>query len=103
MDRIFRWKGSYFGFIRNNRLFATNSTYLGWVDDDGRVWEEGGDFLGEIVDDNNILRRTNMAIPARRAAKSRPATPATPARPANRARKPSRSGKIDALDKFPDR
>ena len=103
MDRIYRWNGRYFGFIRNDRLFAADSTYLGWLDDDGRVWEANGNFLGEIVDDNYILRRTSMATPARRARRATPATPAAPARAANRAGRASRAGWVDALDKFPDR
>ena len=103
MDRIYRWNGRYFGFIRNDRFFAADSTYIGWMDDDGRVWESDGNFLGEIVNDDYILRRTSMATPARRAVKARPAKPATPSRPANRAGKVGRAGSVDALDKFPDR
>ena len=103
MDRIYRWNGRHFGFIRNDRLFAADSTYLGWIDDDGRVWEADGNFLGEIVDENYILRRTSMATPARRARRATPAIPATPARPANRAGKANRAGRVDALAKLPDR
>ena len=102
MNRIFRRNGQYFGFIRNGRIFAADSSYIGWLDDDGRVWEAGGNFLGEIVDEKYILRRNNMATPARRAARTRPATPATPARPANRAGRAPRAGWSDALNKYPD-
>lgn len=85
---IYRWNGEYFGFLRNGRLFNASSEYLGWVTEDGRVWKTDGKFLGEIEDENYILRRTSMA------------TPATPARKANRAGRASRAGRIDALDEF---
>ncbi|EKO3581329.1 hypothetical protein N6C00_000554 [Vibrio metschnikovii] len=91
MTPIYRWNGQYFGFIKNDRLFSASSQYLGWVTEDGRVWRRYGTFLGEVENENYILRRTSMAIPA---------IPATPDRRANRAGKALRAGQIDALDEF---
>ncbi|MEN6474130.1 MAG: 4-fold beta flower protein [Syntrophaceae bacterium] len=100
MIAIYRWNGEYFGFIRNGHLFNAVSQYLGWVTDDGRVWRKNGTFLGEIENDNYILRRTSMATPATRATRATPASPATPARRANRAARASKAGRVDALDEF---
>ncbi|EGR1346439.1 hypothetical protein EFU42_02400 [Vibrio cholerae] len=101
MTPIYRWNGQYFSFIKNDRLFNENSQYLGWVTDDGRVWrKKDGTFLGEVENENYILRRTSMATPATRAVRVTSATPATPARRVNRAGKASRVGRIDALDEF---
>ncbi|OCH42338.1 4-fold beta flower protein [Aliivibrio fischeri] len=91
MTPIYRWNGQCFGFIKNDRLFSASSQYLGWVTEDGRVWRRNGAFLGEVENENYILRRTSMATPA---------TLATPPRRANRADKASRVGQFDALDEF---
>ncbi|WP_158144290.1 4-fold beta flower protein [Vibrio metschnikovii] len=100
MTPIYRWNGQYFGFIKNDRLFNASSQYLGWVTEDGRVWRRNGTFLGEVENENYILKRTSMATPANRAVRATPATPVTPARRANRAGKALRAGRIDALDEF---
>ncbi len=100
MTPIYRWNGEYFGFISNSRLFDATSRYLGWVTDDDRVWRRNGIFLGEIENDNYILRRTSMATPATRATRATPSTPAIPARRANRAARASRAGRNDALDEY---
>jgi hypothetical protein len=96
---IYRWNGDYFGFIYNDRLFNKHSIYLGWVDGT-EVWRTNGTFLGEIIDNDYILRRTYMAARSLRAIKATPATPAIPAMKANRAAKAIPSGYIDALDEF---
>lgn len=100
MTPIYRWDGEYFGFIRNDRLFDARSQYLGWVTEDGRVWRKNGTFLGEVEQENYILRRTAMATPATKATRATPATPATPARRANRAAKAPKASRVDALDEF---
>ncbi|ENH4361463.1 hypothetical protein ABV540_001282 [Vibrio fluvialis] len=100
MTPIYRWNGQYFGFIKNDRLFSASSQYLGWVTEYGRVWRRNGTFLGEVENENYILRRTSMVTPANRVVRATPAMPVTPARRANRAGKALRAGRIDALDEF---
>ena len=100
MIPLYRWNGTYFGFIKNNRIFNASSEYLGWISKDGRAWRTDGSFLGEIEKDNYILRRTAMATPGARPRKARPVKPAGPVRRANRPRKAKRAGKIDALEEF---
>ena len=100
MTAIYRWNGEYFGFIRNDKLFNASSEYLRCITEDGRVWREDGSFLGEIEDENYILRRTSMVTPVTRVPKVTPPTPATPARRVNRAGRVSRVGSVDALDEF---
>ncbi len=96
---IYRWNGEYFGFLYNGKLFDRHSTYMGWIEGND-VYRKNGKYLGEIVSENYILRRSTMATKATRATKATPATPATPATKANRAARAVRAGYIDALDEF---
>ncbi|WP_432280472.1 4-fold beta flower protein [Tropicimonas omnivorans] len=100
MTPLYTWAGRYCAFIRNGWIFDRHSHYLGWLTEDGKAWERDGSFLGELVDENYILRRTAMAIPARRAVRPSPARPATPAARVNRAGRVSRAGRIDALEEL---
>jgi hypothetical protein len=100
MTPIYRWSGQYFGFISNDRLFDASSHYLGWITEDGRVWRANGSFLGEIEDENYILRRTSMSTPSNRSARSRPSTPSVPSTKSNRSGRSARSGRVDALEEF---
>lgn len=94
---LYKWNGQYVGFVYNDRLFDAASGYIGWLDDDGRCWNADGSFLGELVEQNYVLRRSSMATPASKAVKARPATPATPARKANRPGRATRAGWVDVL------
>jgi hypothetical protein len=96
---IYRWNGRYFGFILKGYLFDARSSYVGWVEGNN-VWTRDGRYLGELVDENYVLRRSGMATPARRALKAAPATPATPARRANRGARAQRGGWEDALEEL---
>lgn len=100
MTPLYTWAGQYCAFIRNGRIFDRHSNYLGWLTEDGRAWRRDGSFWGELVDENYILRRTNMVTPARRAVRAIPARPATPARRVNRVGRVSRVGHVDALEEL---
>lgn len=94
---IYRWDGRYFGFISGGRLFGTNSDYLGWVDDSGRVWRADGQFLGELVNESYILRRQSAPQPLARLPRLAPVPPIPPAPRINRVGRVGRVGWIDAL------
>ncbi len=98
MTPIFRWNGEYFGFISNGYVFREDSEYLGWLEDDGSAWGTDGTYLGELVNDNYILRNTSRMQPMSRMARMRPMTPMSPMRRMNRMGKMSRMGWADALD-----
>lgn len=99
-DPIYRWNGRYFGFIHSDRLFDANSKYLGWIDDNGKVWRHGGEYLGELVQDRYILRKTNMMKPMRRVPRTPPIPPIAPMRRMDKLGKMQRLGWVDALDEF---
>lgn len=63
MIKVFRLNGEYFGFISNNNLFNSTSEYLGWIDDDGRVWNIDGHYIWEQVEENYILKNTSRMEP----------------------------------------
>lgn len=97
MTALYTWDGRYCGFIRNGYLFDTDAEYRGWVDNDGDAFDASGNFIGELVDENYILRRTTRAQPARRAPRATPARPSIPARRANRVGRARRASTVDAL------
>jgi hypothetical protein len=95
---IFKWSGEYSGFILDGHVFDARSHYLGWVDEDGTVWHRTGRYVGEVVEENYILRNTSQAPRAARAALVTPAAPASPAAPARRAALGQKAGWVDAWD-----
>lgn len=101
MTAIYRWNGEYFGFLKRDRLFNAVGDYLGWVTEDGRVWRADGSFLGEICNENYILRKTNQVTPVKRVARVRPVKPVPPVRQVNRVGRVRKVGWVDALNEFP--
>ena len=99
MKKIYCWDGNYFGFINNGHLFRKDSTYIGWVEDDGTVWHENGKFMGEIHEEDYILRKENMMEPMQKMKKMRPMTPMIPMAPMN---KLAKMGKMGWRDPLPD-
>jgi hypothetical protein len=80
---------TYAAFSRSGHLFTPNCDYIGWIEDDGRVFKADGSFMGEVYNERYIVRRRAAATPARRARRARPARPARPApRSARRSRAP---------------
>lgn len=100
---IFRWSGEYFGFISNNYLFDANGNYIGWIEEDGSVWNEDGSYLGELVEGSYILRKSNKIEPIPKVSKIPPIPPIPPIPKINRVGKIPRIGWEDALDKFKDK
>ena len=100
MIKIFHWNGKYFGFIKNGNLFNSISEYLGWIDNDGTLWNKDGHYIGEQVEENYILRKTNKMKPMSKMPKMTPMSPMSPMSPMNKMGKMGRMGWIDALDDF---
>jgi hypothetical protein len=94
---IHRWSGQYWGYIYNGRLFDANSNYRGWVDNDNRVWRENGRYLGEVVENNYILRRKNIIEPMPRIPRIPPIPPIPPIPKIDKIGKIPRIGMIDPL------
>jgi hypothetical protein len=80
-------------------LFDDNGNYLGWVEE-GKVWRSDGTFLGEIVEDNYILRRKTMIPPIPKIPKIPPILPIPPIPSIDRIGKIPKIGWVDALDEF---
>ena len=97
---IFRWSGEYSGFIHNGYFFDTNSNYLGWVEDDGTVWNKDGTYLGELIEENYILRNTMKMEPRPKIPKISPISPISPIPKIDKIGKSGRIGWEDALNKF---
>jgi hypothetical protein len=60
---VYKWSGDYWGFIYNNRVFDQDSDYKGWIDDEKRVWNSDGEYVGEVINENYILRRDSKMQP----------------------------------------
>jgi hypothetical protein len=95
---LYKWDGTYCGFVRNGYLFDANSEYKGWIEEGGDAWDSHGRFIGELVDENYILRRSTQAQPANRVARVQPVSPVTPVGRVNRVGRVGRAGSDDALE-----
>lgn len=100
MAEIFFWQGRYAGFIADGWLFAADGRYLGWVDSSNRVWKADGCFLGEIVEDHYILRRSHGVVPIRQTPRVPPVPAEPPSPPAARSTHLPRPGWIDPLEEL---
>jgi hypothetical protein len=95
---LFRWSGEYAGFISNGHVFDSQSTYLGWIEDDGKVWRQDGHYVGQIVDDNYILKNTMSIEPIPCIPRIPPIPPIPPIPTIDRIGKIGKIGWKDALD-----
>jgi hypothetical protein len=102
MRPIYRWSGEYFGFVSNTGdLFDADCQYRGWVDEDCRVWDAAGAYLGELIRGGYIIREILGTIPAHRHRRPAVSSPPPPPRGEPRPPRPHRSTHFDALDVFP--
>jgi len=99
MKYIYRWNGEYFGFISKGNFFDASSKWVGWVEGK-QVWLANGELLGEIRDNNYILRRTALIHSIPRIPNIPPISPVPPVPPVNRIGKVPLTGFKDALDKL---
>jgi len=97
---IFRWSGEYFGFIHNGYFFDADGNYLGWIEDDGSVWNQDGTYLGELTEGNYILRNTMKIEPIPKIPKIPPIPPIPPIPEIDRIGKIGKLGWKDALNIF---
>lgn len=95
---IYKLSGQYWGFTYNGRLFDKESNYKGWIDDQQRVWNAEGIYVGEIFDDNYILRRRSKMQPMNKIPKIPPIPPVPPIPKMDRIGKFGKMGWDDILD-----
>ncbi len=99
MTAIFRWDGRYFGFIHGGNLFDAAGSYLGWSDGEW-VWRADGTFLGEVVDDDHILRNETQVEPVPQVPRVPPVPPVPPIPEIDRVGRVPLAGWKDALEDF---
>jgi hypothetical protein len=79
---IFRWSGSLWGFLEDDRLFDRYGRQAGWVErapgGTPDVFDLGGRFLGELVDRHYVLRHSLREEPVHRAPRVPMLHPAPP-------------------------
>jgi hypothetical protein len=79
---VFRWSGQYWGFVEHDRLYDRYGREAGWLMRlPGRppdVFDLGGRFLGQLVDDRHVLRHGLRAEPVHRAPRPGALHPAPP-------------------------
>jgi len=97
---IYKWSGNYWGFIYNGKFFDKDSNYKGWIDDNNQVWDKNGKYLGELIQENYILRNTNKMEPMSRMAKMEPMTPMAQLPRIDRIGKIEKIGWVDVLEKL---
>jgi hypothetical protein len=92
---VFKWNGQYVGFIHNGNLPDLNSRYLGWMEEDGQVWNANGSYLGQVIEGSYILRNATMFPPMPRMP---PLPPLPPLPPMRRMPRMPLMGWVDALE-----
>jgi len=95
---IYRWSGEFFGHIYLKQLIDSNGDYIGRLKGND-VWRADGTYLGEIVDQNYILRRINdVREPELPSVQSDAFLPPQPY--ADRPSRTELNGWVDALDEY---
>src|SRR5688500_9130792 len=56
MQPLFKWNGQYIGFISDGYVFDADGAYMGWVEDDGSVYGVKGRYMGEVIEQNYVMR-----------------------------------------------
>jgi hypothetical protein len=99
MKYIYRWNGQYFGFVSGGNLFDANSNWIGWIEGK-QVWRGNGTFLGEIYEQNYVLRKTKTAPFVPQIPHIPPVPPVPPVHPINRINRVPVTGMEDALAEY---
>jgi hypothetical protein len=97
---VFRWAGHYWGFRDAERLYDRYGRQAGWIEPGTAppdVYEIGGRFLGELVDDHYVLRGVLRAEPVHRAPRPPVPHPAPPDPAPDAEPREPRDGWTDAL------
>ena len=80
-------------------MYNDNGDYLGWVTGND-VWREDGSYLGEIIDENYILRNDNKIESIPKIPKIPPIPPIPPIASIDRIGRIDRIGWSDALNEY---
>ncbi|MFI0395848.1 4-fold beta flower protein [Paracoccus sp. p1-h21] len=100
MSDLYTWGGKYVGFVVNGNLFDRNGSYRGWIEGDGKAWDDQGRYLGSLVEGNYIMR-SQMAVPPIPRIPRIPPIPPIPQMPRmNRIGRIPKLGYDDALEHF---
>jgi len=99
MTPVFKWSGEYFGLIHNENLFHADGAYLEWIED-GQAWASDGTYLGEVAEENYILRRANTILPLPKIPRIPPIRPIRPIQEIRRSGRIPKAGWVDALEGF---
>jgi len=98
MNHLFKWNGQHLGFTSNGFLFDPSSKYIGWIEQDGSVWSENGEYIGELVEGQYILRNSMKMEPTPRMPKTPPMPQMPPMPPMPRMPRMPRMGWEDPFD-----
>lgn len=100
MSDLFSWGGKYVGFMRGGNIFDRNGNYRGWVEADGRAWDDRGNFIGNLVEGNYIMKNQMTVPPVPRVPRVPPVPPVPQLPRLDRIGRLPRLGYDDALERF---
>lgn len=89
---LYKWNGKYYGFIYNDKIFDKDAKYKGWIDENSQAWNKDGEHIGELTNENYVLKK-DMQMPKVPKIPKIPPIPPIPPIP-----KIDRVGKIDKID-----
>lgn len=85
--QLFKLDGSFVAFEVDGHLYDTSARWVAWSPDSNDVFFTSmGEYLGEVVDDERLLRRLHRPKDARPPKPTLPTRPTRPAHPARRAK-----------------
>ena len=99
MHALFSWDGQYAGFVSRGYLFDRLGTYRGWLEGN-RAWSENGEYLGDLTEENYILRKDLGIPPIPRIPRIPPIPPIPPNPKSDRVGRLPRMGYTDVLQNW---
>jgi hypothetical protein len=98
MTPLFRWDGAYWGFLLENQLYDRYGRHVGWFETPGiDVYDLSGHFMGELWEEQYVLRSIFRSEPIPRASRAPVPYPTPPAAPPERDARDPREDWSDAL------
>lgn len=98
---VYTWRGRYWGFIRDERLYRASGQATGWLEGFG-IWRLDGRYLGQFDERGYVLKPWLFCSPWSRRIPPAWSPAATPPlfRPADRMARLDRFGYLDPLEEL---
>jgi hypothetical protein len=100
---IYHSNGRCLAFLNDKGIFSLSGNYIGWVEDDDTVWDNSGNYRGnlEVINGNKyILKNRFLLNPIPKVPRVPPVSPVLPSPPAPIAPINLEFGKADGFERI---